>query len=147
MRDDGAAELRPLAGAKVHDAVRQANLFEQFHKLRGDRWCVDGRLQDYGISADNRSGRHSGHDGKGKVPRRNDSTYAQRNIAKFVALARELDRRGCLVQSQGLASIELQKVDGLADIRVRLRPGLVDLQGQPGAELEASFANQRGGGE
>ena len=147
MCDHGAAELRALARAEVDDAVRQANLFEQLHKLRGDRWCVDGGLQNYGIAADNGSGGHSSHDGEWEVPRWNYRTHAQRNVAQPVAFAGELDRRSCLVQPQRLASVELQKVDGFAHIGIGLAPVLADLKGQPGAELEAAFANESGGGE
>src|SRR5258708_11893429 len=147
MLDDGAAELGALAGAEVHYAVRQPDFFEELHELRGNRWCVDGGLENDCVAADDRSGGHSGHDGEGEVPWWDDSAYAEGNVAQLVALAGELDWRGCLVQPDGLASVELEEVDGLAHVGVGLGPVLAYLEGEPGAELEAAFANEGGGGE
>src|SRR5207302_4406030 len=73
--------------------------------------------------------------------------YAERNVAEFVALAGELDGRGGVVEPKGFASVKLEEVDSLADIGVCFGPVFTDFEGEPGAELEAAFANERGGGE
>ncbi len=147
MGDNSAPEVGALARAQVDDAVRQANLFEQFHKLRGNRRGVDRRLQDDGVAADDRGRGHSGHDREGEVPRWNHGTNAERDIAQLVAFARKLNRRSGSVQAKRLAAVELQKVDGLAYVGVGLAPVFADLECQPCAELEAAFANQCSGAE
>src|SRR5882757_2661215 len=120
MCDECASELSPLTLTEVHHTVRQTNLFEQLHKLRSNRWSIHGWLQDDSIATDDRSSRHSYHDGEGEVPRRNHSPYTQRNVAQLVALAGELDRRLRLIQPERLTCVELEEVDGLAYIGVGL---------------------------
>ena len=63
---------------------------------------------------------------------------------EFVALTGELDGRGGSGKPKRLAGVELQEVDGLADIGVRLTGVLSDLVGEPGVELELAAANDLG---
>ena len=93
MLDHGVAEAAAAAGAEVDHAVRQPGFFQDLEELRGDRRRVARGLQDHGVAADDGSQRHAGHDGAGKIPRRNDRAHAERNVAQVVALARQLHRR------------------------------------------------------
>ena len=52
-----------------------------------------------------------------------------------------------MVEPKGFASVKLEEVDSLADIGVCFGPVFTDFEGEPGAELEAAFANESGGGE
>ena len=61
---------------------------------------------------------------------------------QLIAFPGILDGRRRPGQPQRLARIELQEVDGLGDIRIRLNPILAHLVGQPRAELKLAFANQ-----
>ncbi len=115
--------------------------------MRGDGGSIDRGLQDDGIAADDRCCGHSGHDGEGKVPGRDDGSDAERDVAELVVLAGELDGRGRGVQLERFAAVELEKVDGLAYVGVGLAPVLSDLEGEPGAELELALSNQVGSAE
>ena len=61
---------------------------------------------------------------------------------QFVPFSGILDRRRGPRQAQRLTRIELQEVDGLGNIRIRLNPVLAHLVRQPRTELELAFANQ-----
>jgi hypothetical protein len=55
-----------------------------------------------------------------------------------------LDGGGGCVQAQRFAGVELQEVDGLADVRVCLSPVLADFAGEPRAEFEFAQADEAG---
>ena len=147
MCDDGAAEVRALAGAEIDDAIRQADLFEQLHELGGDGGRVDGRLQDHGVSGDDGRRGHSGHDGEGEVPGRNHRADAERNVAELVALAGELDGRLRLIEAERFARRRTRGSRWSRLRRRRPRPSSCRPRGEPRAELEAAFANELGGAE
>src|SRR6185437_12687468 len=66
--------------AQVHDARRHAGLFEYVEEARRNGGRVGGWLEDDGVAADDGCGRHAGHDGEGKIPRRDDRADAERNV-------------------------------------------------------------------
>src|SRR5258706_838028 len=103
------------------------------------RWLEDNR-----VAHDDRRHGHSGHDGAGKIPRRNDSTNTERNIEQAVALAGEL--RGCFDagHTQGFAGVEFAEVDGFGNIGIGFAPVLADFEYQPGAEFETALADDVG---
>src|ERR1035438_397584 len=101
MEHQRIAKTRAASGAEVHDSFRQATLFEQFDKLRGDGGRIARRLQDDRIAADNRSHRHARHDRAGKIPGRNHGPYPEWNIGWSVALARNLYCCFTLGETQG----------------------------------------------
>ena len=43
---------------------------------------------------------------------------------------------------EGFAGVELEEVDGLADVGVGLGPVLADLEDEPGAEIELALADE-----
>src|SRR5665213_822814 len=55
---------------------------------------------------------------------------------------RHLDRRRRARQPQGLARIELQKVDALADVRIGLGPVLSHLESKPRTKLQMPLADE-----
>ena len=65
----------------------------------------------------------------------------------MVAFAGQLNGCGCLVQAESLAAVKLKEVYGLAHVGVGLGPVLAHFERQPGAELEATFANEGSGAE
>ena len=143
VRHHRTAELEPLPRAQVHHPIRQARLLQQAHKPRRNRRSIDRRLQNHRVPADDRRRRHPRHNRKRKVPWRNHRADAQRYVTKLVTFSGKLNRCRRSIEPQRLASIELQKVDRLAHIRIGLAPVLADLIGQPRAELELPLANQR----
>jgi hypothetical protein len=78
------------------------------------------------------------------IPRRDHRAHAQGNVTQLVALSGKLDRRGGCVQAQRFARVELQEVDGLADVGVCLSPVLADFAGEPRAEFELAQADETG---
>ncbi len=76
MGDHGIAEAGSSAGAEIYHALGHAGFFEQFHKLCGDGGRIARRFQDDRVTADDRCDRHPGHDGAGKIPRRNHRAHA-----------------------------------------------------------------------
>ena len=144
MRHQRVAEACASAGAEVHDAFGHAAFFEQFHELRGRGRRIARRLQDDGVAADDGSERHAGHDGAGKVPRRNDGADAERNVGQGAALARQLHGRLNFREAQSLARVELAEVDGLGNVGVGLEPVLGDFEHQPRHEFEFALAHHIG---
>ena len=142
MRHHGIAEAGAGAGTEIHHAFRHAALFQQLDKLRRDGRRIARRLQDHGVAADDRGQRHAGHDGAGKIPRRNHRAHAQRNVDQSVALARHLHRQFGPRQAQRLARVVFAEVDGLGDVGVGFGPVLADFENQPGAEFELALAQQ-----
>ena len=142
MRDHGIAEAGSGAGTEIHHALRHPRFFEQFDKLRGDGRRVARRLQDHRVAAHDRRHCHSGHDGAGKIPRRNHGAHAQGNVHQSIALPGQLN--GCLGlrESQGLAGIELAEIDRLGNVGVGLSPVLADLEDQPRHEFHLALAQQ-----
>ena len=84
---------------------------------------------------------HAGHDGAGKIPRRNYRPYAQRNVHQGVAFARHLHRQFGTREAQRLPRVVLAEVDSFGDIGVGLGPVLADFENQPGAEFEFALAH------
>src|SRR5579864_6458525 len=118
--DDGVAESGSGAGTEIHHAFGHAGFFEQLNKLGGDGGRVARGLEDHGVAADDRSQRHSSHDGAGKIPRRNYRADAERNVEKRVVLAGQLDGRLRLAEAQRFTGIELTEVDGLGNVGIGL---------------------------
>ena len=133
--------------AQVHDAGRHAGLFEYIEEARGDGGCVGGGLKDDGVAAHDGRGGHAGHDGEGKIPRRDDRADAERHVEELVALAGILDRRRGIGETQSFAGVELEEVDGLCDIGIGFCPVLSDLVSEPGAELELAITNDGRGAQ
>jgi hypothetical protein len=78
MRDDSIAEAGAGAGTEIHHAFGHADFFQQFDKFGGDGRRIARGLQDDCVAADDRGHGHSGHDGAGKIPRRNHRAHAER---------------------------------------------------------------------
>ena len=142
--DDGVAERGAGAGTEVDHAVGKAGFFEDLDETGGDGGRVARRLEDDGVAGDDGGGGHAGHDGEREVPGRDDGAHAERDIEEFVALARILDGRAGGGQAQRLAGVELEEIDGLADIGVGLGPVLADFVGEPGHEFELAPADDFG---
>jgi len=92
-------------------------------------------------------GRHTGHNGEGKIPRWNDRADAERNVRGDGCAPRILDRRCGVGEPQCFASVELEEVDGSRHIGISFRPVLSDLVGEPGAELELAIADDGRGAQ
>ena len=92
MSNDSIAETRAGAGTEVDDTFGNARFFEQFDELRGDGGRVARRFQNHGVAADDGSYGHAGHDGAGKIPRRNHRAHAEWNVDEGIALAGQLHR-------------------------------------------------------
>src|SRR5271156_845338 len=144
MSDQRVAKIRATAGAEVHHAFRHAAFFQQFHELRCNRRRIARGLEHHGVSADNRSHRHSGHDGAGKIPRRNHGAHSERNIGQRVALARQLDGRFGLSEAQSLAGVVLAEVDRLRDIGIGFEPVLGNFKDKPRHIFELALAHHIG---
>ena len=142
MSHQRVAEAGAAAGTEIHHPFGHSAFFEQFDKLRRDGRRIARRLQDDGVAADDRGQRHAGHDGAGKIPRRNHRAHAQRNVGQGVALAGQLHRRLGLGEAQRLARVELAEVDGLGDVGIGLKPVLRNFKDQPGHEFQLALAHQ-----
>src|SRR5579862_2480761 len=142
MGDDGVAETGSGAGTKIHYAFGHAGFFEQFHKLGGDRGRIARRLQNHRVAADNGGQRHASHNGAGKIPRRNDRAYAQRNVVQGVVFAGQLNRSLRFRKTQGLARVELAEVDGLGNVGIGLGPVLADFEDQPCHVFHLALAHE-----
>src|SRR5580658_3172887 len=141
MRHQRVSERYPAAGTEVHHAFGHAAFFEQFDKLRRNCRRIARRLQDDGVAADDGSQRHAGHDGTGKIPRRNHGADAERNVGQSVALARQLHGRFSFREAQSLARIELAEVDSLGDIGIGFEPVLGDFKHQPCHVFQLALAH------
>jgi hypothetical protein len=144
MRHQRIAKASAAARAEVHNAFGHAAFFEQFHELRRNRRRIARRLQHDRVAADDRSDRHAGHDGAGKVPRRNHGADAERNIGQRVALARQLHGRFGLREAQRLARVELAEIDGLGNIGIGLEPVLRNFKHQPSHVFQLALAHDIG---
>ena len=86
-------------------------------------------------------GRHAHGDRDREVPRRDDRHHAARRVAHLVALAGDLEERLAAIERDGAAGVELEEVDGLADVGVGLVPGLGALAHRQRGELGAPRAH------
>ncbi len=81
---------------------------------------------------------------KGKFQGENDSADSERDVEQLVALAGILNGSRSGGQSQRLAGVELEKVDGLADIGVGFGPVFANFIGEPGHEFELALTDDSG---
>ena len=147
MRYQRVAKARAAAGTEIHHPFRHAALFQQFHKLCRNRRRIARRLQHHGVAADDRGQRHARHNGAGKIPRRNHSADAKRNVGESVAFARQLHGRLGLRKTQRLARVELAEIDGLGDVGIGLGPVLGNFEHQPGHVFQLALAHHIGDAE
>ena len=86
-------------------------------------------------------GRHAHGDRDREVPRRDHRHHAARRVAHLVALAGDLEERLAAIERDRAAGVELEEVDGLADVGVGLVPGLGALAHRQRGELGAALAH------
>ena len=91
--------------------------------------------------------RHARHDGQREVPGRDHHADTERDVEELVVFAGDLRDRLRFGEPQRLAAVELEKVDRLGDVGVRLGPALAHLVDHPRRELELALADDLGGAE
>ena len=147
MLDERIADFAAAAGDEVHDAGRQSCFFEQREESIRDPRRVARRLEHDGVACDDGRGGHPRHDRQREVPRRNHRADAEGDVDEIVVLAFDLRDRLLARVAIRLARVELEEVDGLGRIRVRLGPRLADFERHRGRELVLALAHQRRGFE
>ena len=130
------------AGQKIKHARGKMQLVhkELSHPCRHDRRRA-GRLQHRGVARDDGRGRHAGHNGVREVPRRNHDTHAEWDVVELGLVVRLRMRRVRLAQAQHLPAVELQEIDGLGRVYIRLDPRLAGLEDIQRAELVPALAH------
>ena len=126
---------------------RKAGLEQCFRKDRRDGGRFAGRLDYHRVAGHQRRRRHAAENGQGEIPRRNHDADAKRQIAHFIALARQLDDGLRSGEAKHFARVIFAEIDGLGDLGFRLRPGFAGFEDQPGVELVFAFPDQRGHAE
>src|SRR5258708_1347275 len=147
MGDDCVPKTGPRSWTEINYTFWHSGFFKNFDELRGNRRRITGRLQNYGVSADDRGQRHAGHNCTRKIPRRNDGSNPERNVEKIVTLARQLHRSLDVRESQRLTRIKLTEVNRLSDVGICLGPIFAYFKHQPCHEFEFAVAQQVGGSE
>ena len=139
-RDERGAGVA-LAGQQRERVGRDAGLAQGAHDHEPAARRLLGRLEDDAVARGQAGGRHAHGDRDREVPRRDDRHDAARRVAHLVALAGDLEERLAAVERDGAAGVELEEVDGLADVGVGLVPGLGALADRQRGELGAALAH------
>ncbi len=102
-----------------------------------------GRLEHDGVARRQARGDHPERDRQREVPRGDDRDHAAGAVVHLVALARHDQQRAAPVERDGRPGVVLEEVDGLADVRVGLGPGLGRLADGERGGLVAALAQPR----
>jgi hypothetical protein len=131
---------------------------EERERVRGDPGAVEGvderggarrrllgGLQHGGVAGGKRGRGHAAGDGQREVPGGDHHGHAARDVSHRVALARRLHEVAPALELDRLVGVVLEEVDRLADVGVRLGPGLRALAHLERRQLEPALPQARGG--
>ncbi len=99
-------------------------------------------FSDHGVAGDDRGQRHSRHNRARKIPRRNHSPNAQRNVNQIIFLALHRRHRLRSAQPQHFPPIKFTEINRLRDIGIGFRPGLAHFINQHRGEIEFPLPQQ-----
>jgi hypothetical protein len=124
---------------------RDAGVAQRLDEHEAAQRRLLGGLEDHRVAGRQRRGDHAGRDRDREVPRRDDRGHAARRVVQAVALAGDLEQRPAAAQCDRAPRVELQEVDGLADVGVGLGPRLARLAHAERRERGPALAHPRGG--
>ena len=120
MLHEALADGSPTAVDDVDHAVGDAGLDEELDEPLPERGCVRGRLEDDGVSGDERGRDLPGRDRDREVPRRNDADHADRHPDRHLELVRELGRGRLPEEAPAFAAHVVAHVDRFLHVATRL---------------------------